>query len=218
MIAGDDTVSFVVERDRAEGNKHHLFVQRDGTDIAFAALISREELAPIWRHQRDVRAGSIAKGLLGRMSKNHAMKGSSPTIWLQDDRKAHGHEVADVLWSWPGVIDLAKLGVAPTKSTEPVDDTFDDCPGVDPWLIGSDGAERRPTVALRSDAIRRFAARCSCAPTVVSAPAADKSYITQASWTSITSSEWRRGTASRTASPCARTAIGTLIFRLVRRH
>ncbi|WP_250532364.1 HNH endonuclease [Caballeronia sp. ATUFL_F1_KS39] len=142
----DDTLAFVVERDRAEGNTHHLFVQRDGLDIAYAALIPRDELAPIWRRQRDVSAGLIAKGLLGRMSKNHAMNGTSPTIWLQDDRKAHGHEVADVLWSWPGVIDLAKLAVAPAKIDETGDDTFDDCPVGDAWLIGSDGAERRGVV------------------------------------------------------------------------
>ncbi len=108
----DDTLRFVVERDRAEGNTHHLFVQRDGADIIYAALIPREELASIWRSQRDVSADLIAKGLLGRMSKNHAINGTSPTIWLQDDRKAHGHEVADVLWNWPGVVDLAKLSMS----------------------------------------------------------------------------------------------------------
>ncbi len=148
----DDTLAFVVERDRAEGNTHHLFVQRDGADIVYAALIPREELAPIWRGQRDASAELIAKGVLGRMSKNHAMNGSSPTIWLQDDRKSHGHEVADVLWKWPGVIDLAKLATVPAQREQPVDDTYDDCPVSDTWRIGSDGAERR--MVIRSEVKR----------------------------------------------------------------
>ncbi|WP_060262999.1 HNH endonuclease signature motif containing protein [Burkholderia ubonensis] len=148
----DDTLAFVVERDRVEGNTHHLFVQRDGADIVYAALIPRDELAPIWRGQRDVSAELIAKGLLGRMSKNHAMNGTSPTIWLQDDRKANGHEVADLLWNWPGVIDLAKLAIPPTRSEELVDDTYDDCPVSDAWRIGSDGGERR--LAVRSEVKR----------------------------------------------------------------
>ncbi|WP_261530682.1 HNH endonuclease signature motif containing protein [Burkholderia multivorans] len=142
----DDTVAFVVERDRAEGNTHHLFVQRDGVDIVYAALIPREDLAPIWRRQRDVSAELIANGHLGRVSKNHAMNGTSPTIWLQDDRWPRGHEVADVLWNWPGVVDLAKVPVRPMPEGDSVDDTYDDCPSGDSWRLGCDGAERRPVV------------------------------------------------------------------------
>lgn len=97
----DDTLAFVVERDRAKGNTRHLLVQRDGADIAYAALIPREELAPIWRGQRDASAELIAKGPLGRRSKNHAMNGSGPAIWLKD-RKQNGREIADVLRKWPG--------------------------------------------------------------------------------------------------------------------
>ncbi|SAL84008.1 hypothetical protein AWB67_06568 [Caballeronia terrestris] len=148
----DDTLAFVVERDRAEGNTHHLFVQRDGTEIMYAALIPREELAPIWRSQRDVSAGLITAGLLGRTSKNHAMNGSSPTIWLQDDRWPRAHEVADALWNWPGVVDLAKVPVAPISRESHVDDTYDDCPVGHSLDVGSDGAERRPV--MRSEVKR----------------------------------------------------------------
>ncbi len=148
----DDTLDFVVERDRAEGNTHHLFVQRDGTDIVYAALIPREELAPIWRSQRDVSAGLIAEGVLGRTSKNHAMNGTSPTIWLQDDRWPRAHEVADAPWKWPGVVDLAKAPVAPISGAIQIDDTYDDCPVGDSWDLGSDGAERRPV--MRSEVKR----------------------------------------------------------------
>jgi 5-methylcytosine-specific restriction protein A len=148
----DDTLAFVVERDRAEGNTHHLFVQRDGTDIVCAALIPREELAPIWRSQRDVSAGLIAGGHFGRTSKNHAMNGTSPTIWLQDDRWPRGHEVADVLWNWPGVVDLAEVPAVPISGVSHVDDTYDDCPVGGSWDIGSDGAERCPV--MRSEVKR----------------------------------------------------------------
>jgi 5-methylcytosine-specific restriction protein A len=141
----DETLEFLVKRDRQEGNTHNLIVQRDGADIVYAALIPREELAAIWHRQRDVSANLIEKGLLGRQRKNHAMNGSSPTIWLQDDRKEHAHEVADVLWAWPGVVNLAAIAI-PAGDDELVDDTYDDCPVSDPWLIGSDGAERRCVV------------------------------------------------------------------------
>lgn len=148
----DDTLALVVERDRAEGNTHHLFVQRDGADIVYAALIPREELASIWRSQRDVSAGLIASGFFGRMSRNHAMNGTSPTIWLQDDRWPRAHEVADVLWKWPGVVDLARISMAPISVGSHVDDTYDDCPAGDSWDIGSDGAERR--LVMRSEVKR----------------------------------------------------------------
>ncbi|MCA8157755.1 HNH endonuclease signature motif containing protein [Burkholderia contaminans] len=148
----DDTLAAIVERDLAEGNTHHLFVQREGFEIVFAALIPREELAPIWRGQRDMSSKLIASGVFGRMTKNHAMNGTSPTIWLQDDRWPRGHEVADVLWTWPGVIDLAKIPIVLTAVEAYVDDTYDDCPVGDSSLIGSDGAER--CLAVRSE-VRR---------------------------------------------------------------
>jgi 5-methylcytosine-specific restriction enzyme A len=139
----EDTLDFIVRRDREHGNTHNLIVQRDGAAIVYAALIPRDELSAIWFRQRDVSADLQRRGLLGKMSKNHAMNGTSPTIWLQDDRTKDAHEVADVLWNWTGVIDLAKLEAS--GNTVP-NDTLDDCPGIDYSLMGSDGAARRSVV------------------------------------------------------------------------
>ena len=86
---------------------------------------------------------------MGRSTKNHAMNGTSPTIWLQDDRTPDAHEVSDALWAWQGVLDLAKLALADLGTT---DDTFDDCPGTDYSNLGSDGAPRR--LAVRSQVKR----------------------------------------------------------------
>jgi hypothetical protein len=71
----------------------------------------------IWTKQRDISARLIRKGHLGRRKKNHAMNGSSPTIWLQDDRG--GQEVADALWNYPGVTDLVKLPLIAAPSLLP---------------------------------------------------------------------------------------------------
>lgn len=137
------TLRFIVERDQQKGNTHCLIIQREGAAIKFAALIPRDTLMPIWLRQREVSDDLRRRGLMKNISKNHAMNGSSPTIWLQDDRTPDAHEVADALWNWPGVVDLAKL--SPFRSHSP-DDTFDDCPGIDYSTIGSDGAPRRPVV------------------------------------------------------------------------
>lgn len=145
----EGTLRSIVERDQQQGNSHNLVVQRDGASIVFAALIPRDALLPIWTRQRDVSADLHRRGLMGRIAKNHAMNGQSPTLWLQDDRTPNGHEVADALWSWPGVQDLVKLDPA---SSVPEDDTFDDCPHSDLSTLGSDGAARRAT--LRSE-VRR---------------------------------------------------------------
>lgn len=139
----ESTLRFIVDRDQQHGNTHNLIIQRDGAEIIYAALIPREALMPIWLRQRDVSNELRQRGLMNRITKNHAMNGSSPTIWLQDDRTTDAHEVADVLWAWPGVVDLAKLD--PVRSIPP-DDTFDDCPGIDYSTLGSDGAPRRTVV------------------------------------------------------------------------
>jgi len=145
-LRGDDwegTLRFIVDRDREHGNTHNLIIQRDGAVIDFAALIPRDALMPIWLRQRDISDDLHRRGLMKRITKNHAMNGSSPTIWLQDDRTPDAHEVADELWAWPGVVDLAKLGPVGSGSS---DDTFDDCPGPDYLMLGSDGAPRRTVV------------------------------------------------------------------------
>jgi hypothetical protein len=48
----------------------------------------------------------IGKGALKRLTKNHAMNGSSPTLYLQEDRAP---EIADALWNYPGVVNLIEL-------------------------------------------------------------------------------------------------------------
>lgn len=152
------TLRFIVARDEAEANTHTLIVQRDGAEIVYAALIPREQLMPIWQRQRDVSARLIASGAMERINKNHVMKGASPTIWLQDDRTPAAHAVADALWNWPGVQDLAKLPVVANLSGE-TDDTFDDCPSLDYSQLGSDGAPRRTVVrsAVKRDSKVRAA-------------------------------------------------------------
>jgi 5-methylcytosine-specific restriction protein A len=66
------------------------------------------------------------------------MNGSSPTLWLQDDKAP---EVAAALWDHPSVRDLATLEiVTPIDNQQTgLDDTFDDIPGLDYSLLGSDG-------------------------------------------------------------------------------
>lgn len=139
----EGTLHFIVERDREHGNTHNLIIQRDGAAIVFAALIPREALMQIWLLQRDVSNDLHRRGLTRSSAKNHAMNGSSPTIWLKDERTMDAHEVADALWAWPGVVDLAKLAPSELGS---LDDTFDDCPGYDYSTFGSDGAPRRPVI------------------------------------------------------------------------
>lgn len=160
----DATLEYVIDRDREEGNTHHLIVQRDGNNIVYAALIPREALGGIWRAQRDTSAGLIAGGHCGRQTKNHSMNGSSPTIWLEDDRWPRSHEIADVLWNWPGVIDIARKSLLSTHAQSDADDTFDDCPAGAAWDLGSDGAARRQITrseVRRDPKVRRAVARRS---------------------------------------------------------
>jgi len=139
----EGTLRFIVDRDQESGNTHNLVIQRDGAAIVYAALIPRDALMPIWIRQRDISADLQRRGLMGRINKNHAMNGQSPTLWLQDDRTPDAHEVADALWSWPGVQDLVKIG---TDSAVLGDDTFDDCFRADASSLGSDGAGRYATI------------------------------------------------------------------------
>lgn len=141
-VKNDDwegTLRAKVERERAEGATHCLIVQREGDLIVYAALVPVLELVAIWCAQRNVSESLIAQGKLGgRRRKNHAMNGSSPTIWLQDDRAP---DVAATLWDHPGVQDLARLAID-SVGIQHVgsNDTFDDLPSLDYSLIGSDGA------------------------------------------------------------------------------
>jgi 5-methylcytosine-specific restriction protein A len=102
----EGTLREKVERERSQGITHFLFVQREDERIIYAALVPLSELLSIWCAQRDISTALIAQGQLGRRRKNHAMNGSSPTLWLQDE---HAPGVAAALWEHPGVRDLAKL-------------------------------------------------------------------------------------------------------------
>lgn len=146
----DSTLEYLADRDRQHGVTHNLLVQRDGDDIIYAALLPVEAVGAIWRRQREVSNELQRRGSMGRIKKNHAENGSSPTLWLQDDRAPDAHQVPDMLWQWPGVIDIAKI--APKAGGGDFDDTFDDCPAPDYSALGRDGGERRPV--LRSE-VRR---------------------------------------------------------------
>jgi 5-methylcytosine-specific restriction protein A len=110
-------------RERTRGVTHFLFVQRDGAKITHAALVPLAAIVPIWARQRDISEHLIRDGKLGRRTKNHAMNGSSPTLWLQDDRG--GQDVAGALWNDREVINLAELpqvaspGLLPEEVIDP---------------------------------------------------------------------------------------------------
>jgi 5-methylcytosine-specific restriction enzyme A len=103
----EGTIEEKLKREKTHGVTHLLFVQRDDDDIRYAALVPLSEFLPIWIEQRDISKRLIKAGRLGRRKKNHAANGSSPMIWLQDDRGAQ--EVAAALWDHPGIRDLALL-------------------------------------------------------------------------------------------------------------
>ncbi|QNP39675.1 HNH endonuclease [Lysobacter solisilvae (ex Woo and Kim 2020)] len=134
------TMDDITRRNKQQGVTHLLLFQRDQNKTTHAALVPIDAVAPIWHGQYQVSNQLIGQGLMGRIRKNHAANGHSPTIWLQDDRTAAAHAVPRVLWTWPGVIDLMR-GDAGGIGAEAADDTFDDCPGVT-GDIGSDGGER----------------------------------------------------------------------------
>jgi 5-methylcytosine-specific restriction protein A len=135
----DLTLSNIAARHVREGYTHLLMVQDSAEGFMFAALIPSAEIPAIWARQREVSGELIRRGLTGKMTKNHAANGSSPTLWLQDDRHPATPAVAQVLWEWPGVVNVLALPVA---GGEVDTDTLDDLPGGD---IGRDGAERERT-------------------------------------------------------------------------
>lgn len=110
----EPTLAYLEGRDRAKGITHTLFFQRDSRTEVHAALVPSWAVAPIWRRQYEVSDTLIREGRLRQLRKNHAANGHSPTIWLQDDREPEAHHVADVLWKWPGVVDVVALPVSGT--------------------------------------------------------------------------------------------------------
>jgi 5-methylcytosine-specific restriction protein A len=164
-----------VERARNNRITHLVFIVRDGLEITHAALLPISELAPIWRTQRKTFNALIKKGRLGKSKRNPADNGSSPTLWLVNDE---AQEAVDALWNHRGVQDIAnipsdkfiwqpgdvvilqgdedgaevKIPGSELETVTAVDDTFDDLPGFDSSLFGSDGA---PMVLTRRSYVKR---------------------------------------------------------------
>lgn len=137
----DKTIAEIVDREAPQGVTHSLLIQRYGSTVQLAALIPVGAMTGIINGQKEVSAELIAQGKLGRLKKNHAVNGGSPTMWLMDSRYDEAHKVAAVLWQWPGVEDLAQRLPIEGRPAE-IDDTFGDLPGIDILLLGRDQASR----------------------------------------------------------------------------
>jgi 5-methylcytosine-specific restriction protein A len=136
----DETLEFIATRDKEAGNTHTLIAQYDDRDFVAVAMIPCQFIKPIWLAQRAKSDELIRAGKTGRIQQNHATNGASPTIWLKDTRTPETNEVADVLWSWPGVFNLLSRPISGSYNGG-VDDTFDDCP-TDFSALGRDSAEK----------------------------------------------------------------------------
>jgi 5-methylcytosine-specific restriction protein A len=133
----DLTLASIAEREEANGNSHNLLVQADQTAIRWAALVPSDQIPAIFQRQFEVSRQLIDDGLTGgRRKKNHARNGNSPTLWLQDDSTPETHAVADVIWSWPGMIDVVAL---PPTAGLLTNDAYDDLP-ID--MLGRDAGTR----------------------------------------------------------------------------
>lgn len=135
----EQTLENIAARHAREGLTHLLLVQDSPQGFAFAVLIPSAEIPAIWLRQREVSDDLLRRGLAGNMTKNHATNGSSPTLWLQDDRHPATPAVPDVLWRWPGVLNVLALPVADVATLDL--DTFADVPAAD-FFAGRDGADR----------------------------------------------------------------------------
>lgn len=151
-----------VQRAAEDGITHFLFVQREDRSITEAALVPVNEIIKIWCAQRDISKELIREGRLGRRKKNHAMNGSSPTLWLTD---SSAPAVTDALWRNPCVFDVVNSGF---EALVQLDDTYADLGGADGLLIGSDGADRlygtrsfvRRDPRVRRAVLKRAAGTC----------------------------------------------------------
>lgn len=161
----DATLEKIMRRDLEQQITHNLLIQRDGAVIVYAALIPSNELKGIFDGQAQISQELIDSGQMGRRKKNHARNGSSPTVYLMDERTSAAHRVADVLWNWPGVMDLVKL---PQQVTAAIDDAMDDCP-LPPYysMLGTDTPVQRTVLRaeyprdskVRAEVLNR-ASRC----------------------------------------------------------
>lgn len=125
----EQTLANIAARHEREGITHLLLVQDSMEGFAFAALIPSGDIPSIWEGQRSVSDELISQGFAGNVTKNHAANGSSPTLWLQDDRYELTSKVAQVLWNWPGVINV--MALPRLNNLESNSDTFDDLPVVE---------------------------------------------------------------------------------------
>ena len=152
----DTTLQKIMQRDLEQGVTHNLILQRDGAVIVYAALIPSNELKGIFDTQAKVSQELIDNGEMKNLKKNHSKNGSSPTVWLMDERTLGAHQVADVLWSWPGVVDLMKLPMLMSLSDE---DAMDDCPRpIDYSKLGTDAPLQRPVLRAEYPRDRRVRA------------------------------------------------------------
>lgn len=136
----EQTLANIAARHVRERYTHLLLVQDSDEGFVFAALLPSADIPAIWARQFAVSADLKRRGLSGGINKNHAANGSSPTLYLQDDRHPATPVVAQVIWDWPGVINI--LARPRRRSWEGDADTFDDLPDGD---LGRDGAERMTT-------------------------------------------------------------------------
>jgi 5-methylcytosine-specific restriction protein A len=134
----DKTLATIAAREARDGNSHMLLVQDSAEGFVFAAILPCDQIPAIWEQQRQVSANLQARGLSGTLTKNHAANGASPTLWLQDDRFPATGAVAQVLWQWPGVINV--LALPARNAAEQEHDSYDDLPLFDGQL-GRDGAD-----------------------------------------------------------------------------
>jgi 5-methylcytosine-specific restriction protein A len=132
----EGTLRDLTSREKEVGGTHYLIVQREADRIAYAAMIPIGRLLPIWCAQRDASA-MLIRGRRTRRTKNHAMNGSSPTLWLHDDGAPAVHEA---LWDDPEVRDLASLSLTARFGIADAgrDDTFADLPIAEDRSFGSD--------------------------------------------------------------------------------
>lgn len=133
------TLANIAARHVREGYTHLLLVQDSPDGFVFAALVPSAEIPAVWAGQRDASDDILRRRLAGKVTKNHAANGASPTLWLQDDRHPATPAVAKVLWNWPGVINVLQL--PRVNDLERDTDTFDDLP-LNEGRLGRDGAER----------------------------------------------------------------------------
>jgi 5-methylcytosine-specific restriction protein A len=162
----ESSIQEKIDREITEGITHTLFIQRENVDfVSHAALIPQAQMLNVWCVQRDAFKRLLDTGMLGKKKKNPSENGKSPTYYLYDESAP---QAIAALWNNPGVVNLVELKVIEPSPSVVQDDTYDDLPGVDYSLIGSDDGQltkrtqshvkRDPRV--RKEVIKRAGGRC----------------------------------------------------------